>query len=616
MARIDGSRTSSPLSVFRDPAWCAALTASVAFAICIRAAILFRGDVPSGIDAGYYAVQARELLLLGKLRWSDVPLVFLLDAGLAKAAMVVAGWDVDAACVWATRVVDAAVAPLTAVAVFLAAWHFARGARRAILGATAVALVVTVSPPLMRMVGDFQKQSMAYVFMAGTWVCAWLAMRAAHPRGSVRWTAAGIVMLGLAALTHAGTFAAAGLGTGLMVVAWTFRGGIPCRTAWRTVPLLAAVGGVAYGAVWWLAPAKAKVMVTFATRLLSGESGGSGPGAMPGPGGPGGLGGPLALPLGVAWSFAVVIALAFAWWLTRHLRRQEPDVVRIARADESFMYGMVLTAACLTCPILGGDQLMRLALMVPVPLAFVAAFAFCDSSNVEASGRVPAVRRFVQGPVAAVAAVMLAAVAVAATRGRMPDLVDAQGMADLRSWRKDMEPGHRAVVAASHGLEFWAAFAMDTHARWGSLRQEDFDHYDRFFILEERHGGRGGPGGPRGPRGPMGPGGPRRPSGPRPMMDDDVPPPPGPPPDDVLDGLPNDVLHDGPHDGPDARPSDGPNDRPNRRPDAPRPGHNRPAEARIVKQSERFTLWEVPASSREFFPTNAQWNSRSSSPPR
>lgn len=601
MARIDGSRTAPPRSIFREPAWCAALVASVAFAIAIRAVILFRGSVPSGIDAGYYAVQARELLLLGKLRWSDVPLVFVLDAALAKAAMVCVGWDVDTACVWATRVVDAAVAPLTAVAVFMAAWVFARGARRAILGAAAMALVVTVSPPLMRMVGDFQKQSMAYVFMAATWVSAWLAMRASHPRGRVRWAVGGVVMLGLAALTHAGTFAAAGLGAGLMVVAWTIRGGLPRRTALRTVPLVVTAVGLAYGAVWWLAPAKAKVMITFATRLLSGESGGSGGGVMPGPGGPGGpggLGGHVAIPWGVTWSLAVVVALAFAWWVTRHLRRVEPDLVRAARADESFICGMVLTAACLTCPILGGDQLMRLALMVPVPLAFVGAFVFCDRAGVDAGGRIPAVRRLVQGPFAALVAVTLAAVAALATRGGMPDLVDAQGMADLRGWRKDLEPGHRAVVAASHGLEFWAAFAMDTHARWGSLRQEDFDHYDRFFILEERGGGRGGPGGPGGR------GRPARPPGPGGMMDDDFPPSPGPPPDDAFDGFP------------DERSPDRPLDRPNHGPDGPRSRQNRPAEARLVKQSDRFTLWEVPASSREFFPTNAQWSSRSSSPPR
>jgi hypothetical protein len=39
-------------------------------------------------------------------------------------------------------------------------------------------------------------------------------------------------------------------------------------------------------------------------------------------------------------------------------------------------------------------------------------------------------------------------------------------------------------------------------------------------------------------------------------------------------------------------------------------------EARVVKQSDRFTLWEVPKSARAFFPTNAQWSSEGQLRPR
>ncbi|NBQ15429.1 MAG: hypothetical protein EBU31_12705 [Proteobacteria bacterium] len=242
---------------------------------------------------------------------------------------------------------------------------------------------------------------------------------------------------------------------------------------------------------------------------------------------------------------------------------------------------MVLTAACLTCPILSGDQSMRLALMVPVPLAFVAAFVFCQRADADAAAPfMRGARWIVQRPIAALAAVALAVSAVGGPHGRLPEMVDAQGMADLRSWRAEMAPGDRAVVAARHGLEFWAAFAMDTHARWGTLKQEDFDGYDRFFILEERRGGRGGPpddmGGPPGRGGPGGPwvrGGPGGPG------------------------------------GRGGRPGGGPANDPMSVAAVPR-------EARIVKQSDRFTLWEVPASAREQFPTREQANNRAQQRPR
>lgn len=41
-----------------------------------------------------------------------------------------------------------------------------------------------------------------------------------------------------------------------------------------------------------------------------------------------------------------------------------------------------------------------------------------------------------------------------------------------------------------------------------------------------------------------------------------------------------------------------------------------PREARIVKQSDRYTLWEVPASAREQFPTREQAISRPQQRPR
>jgi hypothetical protein len=643
MERIAGIRTASPLSMFRDPAWCVALAATIAFAVSVRGAMLFRGEVPAGVDAGYYAVQARELLLLGKLRWADVPLTFLLDAALAKVAMLVCGWDIDTATVWATRVVDAVSEPLVAVAVFVAAWTFARGARGAIMGAVAVAIAVTVSPPLLRMVGDFEKQSMAYAFMASTWTCAWLAMRAVDRRGMFRWSAAALVMLGLTALTHAGTFAATGLGTVLVFAVWVTRGGIPRGMALRALLVMGLVGGLAYGAVWWLAPGKALAISTMISTLISGEGGGPG-GSMRGPrgpGGPSGPGGPGALSLGVVWSLALAAGFAFVWWTTRHLRRAESETRGQARADEAFLFGMVLAAACLTCPVLGGDQSMRLALMVPVPLAFVAAFVFCERVDDDAASRfVRGTRWIVQRPIATLAALALAVSAVGGTHGRTPEMVDAEAMAQLRSWRAEMAPGDRAVVAARHGLEFWAAFAMDTHARWGTLKQEDFDSYDRFFILEERRGGRGGPGGagdmmdedfpPRRRPGPAdmgedtrigmsqqqqrtrpdsrGSGRPdRRRVEPSDGMAEEGPRRRGGPPDDM--GGPGGPGGPGGRGGPRRGPGGGPGGDPMSVVSVPR-------EARIVKQSDRFTLWEVPASARERFPTREQANNRAQQGPR
>ena len=124
-----GAERTAPLGMFRDPAWCIALAAVIALAWFVRGTMLFRGAVPAGMDAGYYAVQARDLLERGTLRWADVPITFLVDAVVAKCLMVTLGWDIDTATLFSSRLVDALAEPMVAIPLFLAAWIFAGGYR-------------------------------------------------------------------------------------------------------------------------------------------------------------------------------------------------------------------------------------------------------------------------------------------------------------------------------------------------------------------------------------------------------------------------------------------------------------------------------------------------------
>jgi hypothetical protein len=118
-------------------------------AITARAWINFGSAVPPGMDAGYYAVQARSLLEHGRLQWSDVPLVFALDAALAKVAMVTCGWSVDQATMWSTRVVDSVAQPFVAVVIFVATFRWSGGRRNALPAAIAAAAVATLSAPIL-----------------------------------------------------------------------------------------------------------------------------------------------------------------------------------------------------------------------------------------------------------------------------------------------------------------------------------------------------------------------------------------------------------------------------------------------------------------------------------
>lgn len=550
-ARMNEHSERPASSLMRDPVWMVALALTMGAAIAVRAWMNFRTPIPGGVDAGYYAVQARALLEHGKLAWTDVPLIFALDAALAKLAMLTLGWSVDDATLWASRLVDSVGQPLVAVSLFVATFSWSRGLRSAVPAAVAATLATTLSAPLLRMVGDFEKQSLAMAFMAAAWLGLARTMAATDARQlrvRAAWTMAFFV---LTALTHAGTFGAAALGAVFTLTAWAVWSGV---SRGRRLPgiapdmapdmargiapdmargtLIAGASGAALlGAIWMLAPLKAQALIDAPRKLFGGGGDGAGGGDMGG-GGPGPNGPPLIL-----WLLVVAIcATALVWALRR---------ARATIADGALALGLAATAASLTCPLIHGEYAMRLSIIAPLPLAFVMAFVLA---------REPTARRGWRAAVAPMASVALgiAALATNAIGGRggpplsSPQMISAEGFAELRGWRDELAARGTTVVVARHGLEFWAAFALDCDARQSQLKDSDFDLYQHRYLLYERHDG---------------------------------------------------SRHDGSRS--DRPPGDFAPDRPQRRPPPmgdPMSAPQLPASARVFMQGKHFTLYEAPAT--------------------
>ncbi|MEY4827228.1 MAG: hypothetical protein RLZZ288_779 [Planctomycetota bacterium] len=497
-------------TLWRQPLWLAALALLMGAAITARAWINFKSAVPPGMDAGYYAVQARSLLEHGRLQWSDVPLVFALDAALAKLAMVTCGWSVDQATMWSTRVVDSVAQPFVAVVIFVATFRWSGGRRNALPAAIAAAAVATLSAPILRMTGDFEKQSMAMVFMAGAWVATTRALASTTRSEALRNGAVALALLALTALSHAGTFGAAALGVALTMMAWAMRGGVSRVQLVRATVAALALGVLMLGAVWLLAPTKANALMQAPMKLFGSGGPGGGVGAMPpmppmpgGMGGPGGMrgrGGPPGLVhLGtIAW-FAGLIVVGFALrWAIRQSRVGSGNT-RTTRADVALAIGLTLTAAFLTLPLLNPDYGMRLSIMAPVPLALVLAYLLSMRGAAVSVAR--GWRAAISPTLCGV--VFVASIASGAVAGRGPmgmQLVSADGLTELRGWRDEVNTGGPIVVAARHGVEFWAAFGFDCDARLERLKGTDFDRYRRLYVLVQKRGG--------GMRGPPGMGGP------------------------------------------------------------------------------------------------------------
>ena len=566
-------------TLWRQPLWLAALALLVGPAIAARAWINFGSAVPPGMDAGYYAVQARSLLEHGRLQWSDVPLVFALDGALAKLAMATCGWSVDQATMWSTRVVDSVAQPMVAVVIFVATFRWSGGRRNALPAAIAASAVATLSAPILRMTGDFEKQSLAMVFMAAAWVAAARALASTSRSEALRRGTVSLALLALTALSHAGTFGAAALGVALTMVAWAMRGGVSRAQLVRATAAALVLGVLMLGAVWLLAPTKANALMQAPMKLFGSGGPGGGMGAMPpmpgGMGGPGGVrgrGGPPGLAhLGtIAW-FAGLIGVGFALRLAVRQSRVDSGDARTTRADVALAIGLTLTAAFLTLPLLNPDYGMRLSIMAPVPLALVLAYLLSMRGAAVSVAR--GWRAAISPTLCGV--VFVASIASGAIAGRGPmgmQLVSAGGLAELRGWRDEVNTGGPIVVAARHGVEFWAAFGFDCDARLERLKATDFDRYKRLYVLVQKRGG-----GMREMRGP--------PDGDMPPQMD-VPPDDRPPPPRGFGGPPG-------MGGPMMRVPDG---------------------ATVVKDGEWFTLYEVPASARAQIEAEAHQPEQATSP--
>ncbi len=513
--------------------WFLVALVAITLGTVVRLAINLRGVVPGGMDAGYYPLQARFILDRGSMYLSDMPLFFWLTAGLAKVLML-AGMTIQDATVMSSRVLDSVLAPWVALPVVMlgAVWiattrtggsaaSLAHATAKPMISHTdaaggggtacamtpsawyllAPALLVTVSSPMMRMVGDYQKQALALVFLAGA--IAGVGLVLSRPaRAWPGWVIAGVSLM-LAGFTHWGTAGAAMIAVACVLgVAFFVSGRISVRVA-----ASAALGGVVICGLVYVglllagAESKAAAFLNAPSKIIGNPVllqalGGGGRGGPSGPGGGGGPPGMMAigeLALGAGVYAISVLAIGVLW-----VRRRALDSGLVATG-----IGAAITAMLLACPLMSGEVFQRVVIIAPVPAAF-ALGATLIGLTCSTRRRVLAIT---------VGMVSVASMALAGL-GR-PGLND-EAAAELKQMATLVPEAQRdrTIITARHGLEFWVGHFFGTVARQQPLKPAHVEKYDRVLLVLEKRSTGGGPGGggPEG-RGPGARGGPRRPGG-------------------------------------------------------------------------------------------------------
>lgn len=516
-----GNTTDGATRKQRTNAWeWAVLAAIVLAAAAIRAWLLWRTPLVPGRNGGYYLVQARALLEHGHLGIPDLPLAFLVQAGVAKLVQILSGQPLETCIFFAVRLCDALLPPLAAVPVFLIGRAWCRRTGHNVWPALASAAMAVCGVSALSMVGDFEKNSLGLVWLAGLIAAlhAWMSSRTRGRAVTV------LVFLGLCGLTHIGVFGVALL---LTVLTWTAdligaRGPGGMKTLYRigAVALAGlAVAGLCSGLVLWKFDAARIERLSSALRnpLLFLETGGhfgrpeaglrgGGPpdrqagrfrpppsgdrpdsprenrsdfarGNPPPPSSMGGRQGPRGrgpAPLGRSGIVFLVIA---AGALALAFRRGVPASARAA------VIGCGVTVIVLTGPWTGSDMAERLQLISAIPAACSAAFMM-----VSLPGRWTA---------SACAAGVLAVTAV--TSGpflRRGDhaAVSLAEFEELQTLKAQVLTPEQTLVVARHGLEWWTAWVLHTHvAQSRAVRASDWKKYSEVLFIQEKRGHHGPP---------------------------------------------------------------------------------------------------------------------------
>gem|GEM_PF-1632769 len=449
--------------------WIAACVMVMLAGITARVCVHTRNPITPSMDGGYYAIQPRSLLRTGALDYPDVPLKFALDACVAKVLMATTAMDINSACMRASQVTDCIAAPLMAVPIFLLAFAWrdtgARGGAgimRMAGAAIAVATAATLAFPALRMTADFQKNTLAMLLylVVLQQVQRAAACRPTRPKASLVHGTIALLLLGMTALTHVGTGAAAALTIaciGACAFVWQPRMRI-LLLSWRGVlclVLTCVAATIAFMILQrWDAVRAAKLLAAPALLFSDGDAG---EGFMP-----------RFQPTALASFVCAVLIAAGAW------RCCLGKASTVAKSDRWFVMGCAVAACALTFPMMHPEYLQRIALLAMVPGA-VALLCVLVHQNGGWRGQWPASLLMIVALASCVPGVMYAS----------RPAIDANSLDELRAMA-DLVPQHRRVLlVARHGLEFWANYAMDVNTRQSSIPADAFARYDRVLVLME-----------------------------------------------------------------------------------------------------------------------------------
>ena len=378
------------------------------------------------------------------------PLIFWFDFLVARFVQAITGASFESACMASSRIVDCMFHPWVAFPVVMLGYRWSDGKRDALLGCAAGALMAVMSPPVMRMAGDFQKNSLGMLWVA---LFIWAIYEALRLRKHVApWFFVGVCFV-LSALTHMGAFGVTCVLLVTTLFSFCVLTGTMRLTRTNAIVLAACAAFVSVMMVvmysiqpgWTVRllrlPLRAMTLLDFRVS-----------------------------PLALLWA---VIVYSVMWIVLRRIWKARES---LDPSTGSVVIGCMMTIIVLVIPIFDAVWLVRFQLMLPVPLAVL--FAFWISRHAK-NGTLTW-----QSKSLGIVAALLAVISPLFMQG---PVITAAILSDLSQFEDEIEDPQRTMILAPHGVEYWVGYALGTHVKAGSVPRNT-DPYEKIILLEPNEG--------------------------------------------------------------------------------------------------------------------------------
>lgn len=404
----------------------------------IRLFFNFSQELIPGTNGGYYPLQVRSILLDGHLGFSDMPLLFYMDALIIKFISFFGFSITDSLILNVVKIIDSISLPLLLfpLSKIIRLTNFSKINHLSILAFS----VLSFSPLIL--ISDLQKNALAITFLFVS-IANFFSFQVNKQKMHFFWASTFLILTGL---THFGTFI-----FGLLflhsIILFIYR-----KKAIIPALIITALG---LGIVFIIDVSRFNRLFSILSLVFEK---------------PALLNGMLSLPDIFLIVFSVLLSAIGIIVIKR--KRSELTI-----NQKAYIFTCIICLVICSFPLLDGEYFKRLSLFLFIPQLLVFILI----------GSVMSVKRQTAIDIFLVVFTILSILAVA--RHPKEAAIDKNAYADLKNLQPALNINNKTIVIARHELEWWIAWSLKTKvAQDKSVDKSLFEKYTRIFVVNQLDG--------------------------------------------------------------------------------------------------------------------------------